>query len=68
MFLIFIYYYSQAVENVKNIDQRLSGGVKSGQHKSSQQLSVEGQTHVLIQEAGSIDNLCQMYIGWGAYL
>lgn len=58
----------QAVENVKNIDHRLNGMMKVGQEKSTLQLSVEGQTAVLIQEATSVDNLCQMYIGWGGYI
>lgn len=31
-------------------------------------LSIEGQTNHLILEATNIDNLCQMYFGWGAYL
>ncbi|KAK3922870.1 Serine/threonine-protein kinase ATR [Frankliniella fusca] len=57
-----------AVENVKNITQRLSGRIKMGQNKNSLQLSVEGQTQFLIQEATSVDNLCQMYIGWMAYV
>lgn len=31
-------------------------------------LSVEGQTDALILQATNIDNLCQMYCGWGAFL
>ena len=58
----------QAVENVKHIDLRLNGMMQVGQEKSTLQLSVEGQTAVLIQEATSVDNLCRMYIGWGGYI
>lgn len=31
-------------------------------------LSVEGQVNQLILESINIDNLCQMYIGWGPYM
>ncbi|KAF5293803.1 hypothetical protein FQA39_LY03288 [Lamprigera yunnana] len=59
---------SQAVEHIRNIEQRLRGITKSRKSPISLPLSVDGQTNHLIQEAMSIDNLCQMYIGWGAYL
>lgn len=58
--------FLQAVEHVKNIDHRLNGIMR--QQKCTLQLSVEGQAHLLIQEATSIDNLSQMYIGWGAFI
>ncbi|XP_043279597.1 serine/threonine-protein kinase ATR isoform X2 [Venturia canescens] len=61
----------KAVEHVKNIEQRLKGlmrpqGRKSGPKEVN--LSVEGQTNHLILDATNVDNLCQMYFGWGAYL
>ncbi|KAB0793869.1 hypothetical protein PPYR_13489 [Photinus pyralis] len=59
----------QAVEHLANIEERLKGIIKSKRKSTiSIPLSVDGQTNILIQEAMSIDNLCQMYIGWGAYL
>ncbi|KAK5640945.1 hypothetical protein RI129_009492 [Pyrocoelia pectoralis] len=59
----------QAVEHIRNIEERLNGIIKSKCKSTvSIPLSVDGQTNILIQEAMSIDNLCQMYIGWGAYL
>jgi len=58
----------QALEHVKNIELRLQGKVKMRSRTLSQCLSVEGQTDYLINEAKSIDNLCQMYVGWGPYL
>lgn len=58
----------QAVEHIRNIEQRLQGIIKTKGRVSSIPLSVEGQTDNLIEEAMSVDNLCQMYIGWGAYL
>lgn len=66
----------QAVEHIKNIELRLQGRVKfkQGQGPSVDNtrllkpLSVEGQTNYLINEAVNVDNLCQMYLGWGPYL
>ncbi|KAK4874516.1 hypothetical protein RN001_013876 [Aquatica leii] len=58
----------QAVEHIGNIEQRLKGITKSRKSSTAIPLSVDGQTNNLILEAMSIDNLCQMYIGWGAYL
>lgn len=57
------------MEHIKVIQRRLQGQVKTTKRMSySISLSVEGQTNKLIAEAMSIDNLCQMYIGWGPYL
>jgi phosphatidylinositol kinase/protein kinase (PI-3 family) len=47
---------------------RLQGFVRSNLKNSSMPLSVAGQTRKLIEEAISVDNLCQMYIGWSAFL
>lgn len=61
----------KALESIKNIDQRLKGLIRSRDKKFENigiNLSVEGQTNHLILEATSIDNLCQMYFGWGAYI
>ncbi|XP_046813707.1 serine/threonine-protein kinase ATR isoform X1 [Vespa crabro] len=61
----------KAVEHIKNIEQRLKGLVRSQGKKLENialNLSVEGQTNHLILEAMNIDNLCQMYFGWGAYM
>ncbi|XP_044272747.1 serine/threonine-protein kinase ATR-like [Tribolium madens] len=59
----------QALDHVKNIQLRLQGIiVKTKDRSLSIPLSVDGQTNSLINEAMSIDNLCQMYIGWGPYL
>ncbi|CAG9772339.1 unnamed protein product [Ceutorhynchus assimilis] len=58
----------QAFEYIKNIEFRLQGKVKTKSRTMSQCLSIEGQVNYLINEAKSVDNLCQMYIGWGPYL
>ena len=63
----------QAVVHIRDIHQRLKGLVRSQGKKEKLQsielyLSVEGQTNLLILEATSIDNLCQMYFGWGPFL
>ncbi|XP_032688955.1 serine/threonine-protein kinase ATR isoform X2 [Odontomachus brunneus] len=61
----------KAVENIKNIEQRLKGLIRYPGRKAENialHLSVEGQTNHLILDATNIDNLCQMYFGWGAYL
>lgn len=58
----------QAKEHLNNIEMRLQGYVRANLKNSSMPLSVAGQTRKLIEEAISIDNLCQMYIGWSAFL
>ncbi|XP_066138403.1 serine/threonine-protein kinase ATR [Euwallacea fornicatus] len=58
----------QALEHIKNIELRLQGKVKTRNRTMSQCLSIEGQVDYLINEAKSVDNLCQMYVGWGPYL
>ncbi|XP_026671548.1 serine/threonine-protein kinase ATR-like isoform X2 [Ceratina calcarata] len=61
----------KAVEHIKNIEQRLKGLIRYHGKKLENialNLSVEGQTNHLILEATNVDNLCQMYFGWGAYI
>ncbi|XP_076757525.1 serine/threonine-protein kinase ATR [Xylocopa sonorina] len=61
----------KAVEHIKNIEQRLKGLIRYHGKKLvniALNLSVEGQTNHLIMEATSVDNLCQMYYGWSAYI
>ncbi|XP_003702936.2 serine/threonine-protein kinase ATR isoform X1 [Megachile rotundata] len=61
----------KAVEHIKNIEQRLKGLIRSHGKKLENialNLSVEGQTNHLILEATNVDNLCQMYFGWGGYM
>lgn len=61
----------KAVEHIKNIEQRLKGLIRYHGKKLENialNLSVEGQTNHLILEATNVDNLCQMYFGWGAYM
>ncbi|XP_015115874.1 serine/threonine-protein kinase atr [Diachasma alloeum] len=58
---------TDAETNVRNIEQRLAGFVKLVD-ESMVKLSVKGQVNHLILDATSIDNLCQLYYGWGAQL
>lgn len=57
----------KAQGHVGDIEQRLMGQVRSRLKPIPIPLSVPGQVNYLIDEATSIDNLCQMYIGWSAY-
>ncbi|XP_060578307.1 serine/threonine-protein kinase ATR-like [Ruditapes philippinarum] len=54
--------------HVHNIEQRLQGILNKGTKRSGLALSVEGQVNHLIREATDENNLCQMYIGWAAYM
>ncbi|XP_032793021.2 serine/threonine-protein kinase ATR [Daphnia magna] len=60
----------QALEHVENIKMRLQGYFQqpNSKNKMKYRLSVEGQVNQLIAEATNVDNLCQMYIGWAAYM
>ncbi|XP_043497369.1 serine/threonine-protein kinase ATR-like isoform X1 [Polistes fuscatus] len=61
----------KAVESIKNINRRLKGLVRSQGKKLENialNLSVSGQVNQLILDATNIDNLCQMYFGWGAFM
>ncbi|KAH8040442.1 hypothetical protein HPB51_010222 [Rhipicephalus microplus] len=59
---------AMALVNVNGIEQRLKGVYRGRNKPAGPPLSVEGQVDSLIQEATSEVNLCQMYVGWGAYL
>ena len=50
------------------IEHRLCGEMRTKSRGLNLPLSVEGQVNALIEEATSVDNLCQMYIGWAAYM
>lgn len=54
--------------HVSNIEHRLSGQIRTKGRGLNLPLSVEGQVNSLIEEATNVDNLCQMYIGWAAYM
>ncbi|XP_075536838.1 ATR serine/threonine kinase meiotic 41 [Dermacentor variabilis] len=58
----------KALVNVNGIEQRLKGVYRGRNKPAGPPLSVEGQVDSLIQEATNEVNLCQMYVGWGAYL
>ncbi|XP_077988664.1 serine/threonine-protein kinase ATR-like [Glandiceps talaboti] len=58
----------KAMTHVKDIEHRLQGKLKNKNKTRGLPLSVEGHVHYLIQEATDDRNLCQMYIGWAAYL
>ncbi|XP_077556323.1 ATR serine/threonine kinase meiotic 41 [Haemaphysalis longicornis] len=58
----------KALVNVNGIEQRLKGVYRGRNKPAGPPLSVEGQVDYLIQEATNEINLCQMYVGWGAYL
>ena len=58
----------KAVEHLKSIRLRLTGVSRNMTKELNVALSVEAQVNYLIKEATSLENLCQMYIGWGPYL
>ncbi|CAL8133853.1 unnamed protein product [Orchesella dallaii] len=58
----------KAVETMKYIRHRLNGTARNLMKDINTELSVEALVKYLIAEATSADNLCQMYIGWAAYL
>lgn len=61
--------FLQAVKNLEDIEGRVQGMVRiKGSQCSTLALSVEGQANNLILEATDIDNLCEMYIGWGPFM
>ncbi|XP_068631581.1 serine/threonine-protein kinase ATR-like [Battus philenor] len=59
---------AEALNHLRHIRLRLNGMVKTKNKQLSLSLSPEGQVEQLIEEATSIHNLCQMYIGWGPFL
>ena len=58
----------KAQTHVNNIEDRLRGILKSKMKPRGLPLSVEGHVSHLIKEATDENNLCQMYIGWAAYM
>ncbi len=58
----------KAVETMKNIRHRLNGTGRISSKVVSSELSVEAHVNYLIDEATSVDNLSQMWIGWAAYM
>ncbi|KAM3870953.1 serine/threonine-protein kinase ATR [Diretmus argenteus] len=58
----------KAKTHVCDIEQRLQGVIKSRNKVLGLPLSIEGHVHYLIQEGTDDNLLCQMYLGWGAYL
>ncbi|XP_064607735.1 serine/threonine-protein kinase ATR-like [Liolophura sinensis] len=58
----------QAMTHVLNIEHRLKGILKSKTKPRGLPLSIDGHVNYLIKESTDEKNLCQMYIGWAAYL
>lgn len=58
----------KAKEHIKHISNRIDGYARNFTKQVNSQLSVSAQTAYLIDEARSIDNLCQMFLGWTAFL
>ncbi|KAK2144551.1 hypothetical protein LSH36_748g02080 [Paralvinella palmiformis] len=58
----------KAQTHIVNIESRLKGVLKNKTKPRGLPLSVEGQVNHLIKEATDVNNLCQMYIGWAAYM
>jgi serine/threonine-protein kinase ATR len=53
-----------AAIKLATIEKKLNGQIIAGGNS----LSVEGQVAELIKQAMDVNNLADMYIGWGAYL
>ncbi|XP_012937158.1 serine/threonine-protein kinase ATR [Aplysia californica] len=58
----------QALNHVQNIEDRMRGILKTKAKPRCLPLSIKGHVNYLIQEATDEKNLCQMYIGWAAYM
>lgn len=56
-----IRYIYRAIEVIERIQSKLTGRDFS---KQTQDSTVEQQVDMLIQEATSVENLCQIFIGW----
>lgn len=56
-----------AKNNLECVHDRLNGFITVKGKKADLPLSVEGHVNYLISEATDINNLCQMYWGWGPY-
>ncbi|XP_041465563.1 serine/threonine-protein kinase ATR-like [Lytechinus variegatus] len=58
----------KALVHVRDIEQRLQGILKNKNKSRTLPLSIEGHVDHLIREATNKKNLCEMYIGWAAYM
>lgn len=58
----------RAVETMKYIRHRLNGTARNKMRDINTELSVEAHVDYLIEEATSVDNLCQMFLGWAGYM
>lgn len=59
---------SEAMVNLKHIEERLKGFIRLDGQTSNMALSTEGVVSQGIALATDIDRLSAMYIGWGAYI
>lgn len=58
----------KAVDTMKYIRHRINGTGRNMKNDINTELAVEAQVKYLIDEATSLDNLCQMFLGWAAHL
>ncbi|CAG7830072.1 unnamed protein product [Allacma fusca] len=58
----------KATDHLNSIRDRLMGSARNMTKERNVTLSVEAHVNYLIKEATKTDNLCQMYVGWGAYI
>lgn len=59
---------TQAITNVKRIEERLRGCVKQNGVVGTMALSCEGVVNHCIAEATDVDKLAAMYMGWGPFI
>jgi len=53
---------------MKLIRNRINGTARNMTKEINTALSVEAHVQYLIDEATDLVNLCQMYVGWAAYM
>jgi serine/threonine-protein kinase ATR len=60
----------QVVSSLKRVQLRLAGYLNdtTNEELTAMSLSPEGHAKAIIRQASDINNLCQMYPGWGAFL
>jgi FKBP12-rapamycin complex-associated protein len=63
MDLILFYCSPRALEVINRIQAKLTGR-DFARHDESDDLTVEQQVNRLVQEATSVENLCQLFTGW----
>lgn len=63
-------YFLQVVSSLKRVQLRLAGYLNdtTNEELTAMSLSPEGHAKAIIRQASDINNLCQMYPGWGAFL